>query len=492
MNAGDPMRPTPGGQVSRNAPCPCGSGKKYKKCCLPKEVRRDLASIERDLEADMTRPDRFDDPTLDAWKQADRAVVRKLSDSTAETYQDPHELFDKYFPASLMANLLKLSMEERAVAEMLDWAGLDYRPKAGAKTVAERMLEQPADLTEKERQVLIGMAGAARSLWQIVRVVKDRGVEAEDLLRGGRIFLDDVSLSRSAALWSISPFRVYPAGPFHFLTGGGVAIPPEFKAIAVAFFKRRFAIYQRKRPGAGWDEFLRAKSELFPRLVDELGIFEEHPAPQMANTSGEPFLFCEAEFSAENPDVALAALDGKGRFELREHDGVREVIRFGTTPESVPMGRTVEAVLKVAGGKLVLECNSRRRLAGAKKVILSIPGVKHLKDSFRTPEDLLAEQPFQASPSFRGAVPKELDEASRHFNEQYYEEHWIRDRIPMLGGQDAPGDGQERPGTPPGRGPDPAHGVHGDSSPSAHGPIRLQPLEAGPWSGCTIVRLLPF
>jgi hypothetical protein len=27
-------------KIGRNAPCPCGSGKKYKKCCLPKkEVR---------------------------------------------------------------------------------------------------------------------------------------------------------------------------------------------------------------------------------------------------------------------------------------------------------------------------------------------------------------------------------------------------------------------------------------------------------------------
>ena len=24
-------------KISRNAPCPCGSGKKYKKCCLGKE-----------------------------------------------------------------------------------------------------------------------------------------------------------------------------------------------------------------------------------------------------------------------------------------------------------------------------------------------------------------------------------------------------------------------------------------------------------------------
>ena len=26
--------------IGRNDPCPCGSGKKYKKCCLPKEERR--------------------------------------------------------------------------------------------------------------------------------------------------------------------------------------------------------------------------------------------------------------------------------------------------------------------------------------------------------------------------------------------------------------------------------------------------------------------
>ncbi|MYI33930.1 MAG: hypothetical protein F4112_13315, partial [Holophagales bacterium] len=39
-SGGPPMRPQkprtvvrPGAKVGRNAPCPCGSGKKYKKCC---------------------------------------------------------------------------------------------------------------------------------------------------------------------------------------------------------------------------------------------------------------------------------------------------------------------------------------------------------------------------------------------------------------------------------------------------------------------------
>ena len=26
-------------KVGRNEPCPCGSGKKYKKCCLNKEIK---------------------------------------------------------------------------------------------------------------------------------------------------------------------------------------------------------------------------------------------------------------------------------------------------------------------------------------------------------------------------------------------------------------------------------------------------------------------
>jgi preprotein translocase subunit SecA len=30
-----PMVKKPGRKVGRNDPCPCGSGKKHKKCCLP-------------------------------------------------------------------------------------------------------------------------------------------------------------------------------------------------------------------------------------------------------------------------------------------------------------------------------------------------------------------------------------------------------------------------------------------------------------------------
>jgi hypothetical protein len=37
--------------TGRNDPCPCGSGKKYKKCCLPKEEAVMLEAHARDQAA---------------------------------------------------------------------------------------------------------------------------------------------------------------------------------------------------------------------------------------------------------------------------------------------------------------------------------------------------------------------------------------------------------------------------------------------------------
>lgn len=31
-------------KIGRNDPCPCGSGKKYKKCCLPKDKKFEYAT----------------------------------------------------------------------------------------------------------------------------------------------------------------------------------------------------------------------------------------------------------------------------------------------------------------------------------------------------------------------------------------------------------------------------------------------------------------
>src|SRR5438128_8386281 len=47
--------------ISRNDPCPCGSGNKYKKCCMPKSIKEDgLIPITSEIQEILDREnDRF-------------------------------------------------------------------------------------------------------------------------------------------------------------------------------------------------------------------------------------------------------------------------------------------------------------------------------------------------------------------------------------------------------------------------------------------------
>jgi len=49
-------------KIGRNDPCPCGSGKKYKKCCLPKDEEKELREDEAELRSQSLLPkDRFEE-----------------------------------------------------------------------------------------------------------------------------------------------------------------------------------------------------------------------------------------------------------------------------------------------------------------------------------------------------------------------------------------------------------------------------------------------
>lgn len=94
-------------RISRNDPCPCGSGKKYKKCCLPlhEEVRKtipgsDLLKRERTLrekkklEGEIQRG-------FDLLFNEDFAKARKFSEHLLEDYPEDDRLHDILFTSCL-------------------------------------------------------------------------------------------------------------------------------------------------------------------------------------------------------------------------------------------------------------------------------------------------------------------------------------------------------------------------------------------------------
>src|SRR3990172_6824446 len=71
----DPMKP------QRNDPCPCGSGKKYKRCCLPKERDQAPGSSPWSYAGKMHRIHHADDYPVEAcylnsdWKERGLARI---------------------------------------------------------------------------------------------------------------------------------------------------------------------------------------------------------------------------------------------------------------------------------------------------------------------------------------------------------------------------------------------------------------------------------
>ncbi len=84
-------------KIGRNAPCPCGSGKKYKKCCLPlHETSRSLQNEEMvSLIAGMDDLDRLANSVLDLIDEGRLDEAEKVSHELLSRYPDQIDGFDR-------------------------------------------------------------------------------------------------------------------------------------------------------------------------------------------------------------------------------------------------------------------------------------------------------------------------------------------------------------------------------------------------------------
>ena len=98
--------------------------------------------------------------------------------------------------------------------------GLIGRERGNSKTFAEHMVSDPS-LTEQQRQILASLNASHMSVYQVVRLDPGWGAELENVLEGGRAFVHDRAFSLSAEKWLLIFCRVYSAGPYHFMAGGG-------------------------------------------------------------------------------------------------------------------------------------------------------------------------------------------------------------------------------------------------------------------------------
>jgi hypothetical protein len=167
--------------VSRNASCPCGSGRKYKRCCLADKQRA-------------AREARLDD-----------AVGRRIQAWSAKQFGDDIGVALEQFVGP------ERVLDDDDIQIFATWFHND-RVLAGGRTPAERYAAC-TDLPMVEREAASRIASTRLGLYRVLSVEPGHSLTLQDIVDGARVEVRSPHVSREAVRWDILLARVMEGDP---------------------------------------------------------------------------------------------------------------------------------------------------------------------------------------------------------------------------------------------------------------------------------------
>lgn len=236
-------------KYGRNDPCPCGSGKKYKKCCL----------IHDDLECALVAE----------WKKIDSSVIKKgmglIEDSGV---LDTKLLVEHYWGEKRLDSIREKGVvNDTAELEYNEWLMNDYyKMGEDAPFVLGRLLTDP-ELTNREKSVIEARVKGPLTVWLITYIVKGRGALIRNIFDHQEIFVHDKLFSESAKDGYLVCSRAFNVGGYNLLSGAYQAYPGPFSQdIRKAVMEE----YGKCKSGEEINVFLRRHGYIYGRLWTKL------------------------------------------------------------------------------------------------------------------------------------------------------------------------------------------------------------------------------
>jgi hypothetical protein len=224
-------------RVGRNEPCPCGSGKKYKHCCISKDQERLHRSSDV---AGVTHEELFakleEHLTADRLEKAEPYEIARLNPAKI-----PAALLDAYFLRLATCNLL-----DRA-AEALEILGWSDRLKEGWKHV---------------------MFGAVRNgrrdvAQRLMRLREPQGFKESDLDFSERLLLAGDDIPRCVQLMEENARKVLKTENLEELLGlaHGVTFS-KFPALGILLYRGVFPLVPTDRAATSFEQLMLARDRL--------------------------------------------------------------------------------------------------------------------------------------------------------------------------------------------------------------------------------------
>ncbi|NLV74906.1 MAG: hypothetical protein GXY52_09555 [Chloroflexi bacterium] len=237
-------------QIGRNDPCPCGSGRKYKSCCLI----HDRITEQRDL----------------AIGKSEAALLTYLFNYARQPRfnQEMVEAFNAYWGGAYDPAAANAIGPEN-MRRYFEWFVHDYPTLADRRFVIDLYAEMAEGRLEPDyQQLLDAWRASTMGLYRVAAKEPDDNLLLIDVLRGTELTVTDAVYQRNAVVGDLLIGRVYTLNDQPRLSHMTMALPAAYEAELSAYLVNAYRNYSGEAgTEASWDTFLRAHSMLFSAFL---------------------------------------------------------------------------------------------------------------------------------------------------------------------------------------------------------------------------------
>jgi len=395
--------------AGRNDPCPCGSGLKFKRCCLRKEeAAGTYTSGERDS-----------------------ALGKLMRFSARSEFNDKHRAALELFWGDWLSEepdeeLNQVMDSEQVNLAYHSWFVFDFN-LGESRTLLDLFLEREGErLSSRERRYLEGMRGSHLRLYEVLDVKPDEGIEIRDLWEDKRMWVPERLATRQLVAWDVIAARVGRGaeGEVVFETVPHV-YPAGAKDDLLKGLRKAHRIFTREFPQKSIADFFKSMAPVFHQLwLERVAL---RPLPKIMTAEGDPFIFGKVLFDMVDRSSVTKSL--AGRPELVDHsDG-----SYGWVEKAGAFERSL-GTFSIEGNRLVLETTSRQRAERGREFLEGLLGeaIRFRAISYEDVGQALKRGPSPAQRREPEIPPELQHKLLGEFYERHYRE-WLDQPVKALG-----------------------------------------------------------
>ena len=239
-------------KIGRNDPCPCGSGKKYKHCCLRQEATGKSEAMSQDR----------------AWD----TMIDKLLDFSRQPQfaRELESAFDIYWNKVYTIEQVN-DLAPTQIMDFLDWYVHDYTTAADGRRMVEIFSAQEAPaLSAQERDLLQTDSEALFSALEVTELEEGKSIGLLDVFQDLEAKVRHTPALQGIAVGHLLLARLATSGEFSRFSWISTLVPPEVQDDLKNHMREMFAAYQEEHYQASWAQFLRDRSYLFNHFMLKL------------------------------------------------------------------------------------------------------------------------------------------------------------------------------------------------------------------------------